>query len=71
MKDLLKIKLFLLCVIALCLLSYKMGQNSNEPKETNEINFVWEGLEKDIPADGDRLINLSTNENTIYLNPAD
>lgn len=45
MKDLLKIKLFLLCVIALCLLSYKMGQNSNEPKETNE--------------------------NTIYLNPAD
>jgi len=37
----------------------------------NSVKFVWEGLENEIPKDGDQLINLSTNENTIYLNPID
>lgn len=37
----------------------------------NSIQFKWEGLEKDIPQDGDKELNLSTNENIIYLNPVD
>jgi hypothetical protein len=37
----------------------------------NSIQFKWEGLEKDIPSDGNQMLNLSTNENTIYLNPVD
>lgn len=40
-------------------------------KQNNSIKFIWEGLEKDIPKDGDQLINLSTNENIVYLNPVD
>jgi len=45
--------------------------NEPLPTPTNEMFFVWEGLEKDVPADGDQLINIRTNENTVYLNPAD
>ena len=37
----------------------------------NSIQFKWEGLEKDIPEDGIQKLQLSTNENTIYLNPVD
>ena len=37
----------------------------------NSIQFKWEGLEKDIPEDGIQQLQLSTNENTIYLNPVD
>lgn len=45
-----------------------------QKKELNKddsIKFVWEGMEEEIPKDGDQLINLSTNENIIYLNPVD
>lgn len=37
----------------------------------NSIQFKWEGLEKDIPEDGIQQLQLSTNENTVYLNPID
>ncbi len=37
----------------------------------NSIQFKWEGLEKDIPLDGIQQLQLSTNENTVYLNPVD
>ena len=37
----------------------------------NSIQFEWEGLEKDIPEDGIQQLQLSTNENTVYLNPVD
>ena len=37
----------------------------------NRIQFEWEGLEKDIPEDGIQQLQLSTNENTVYLNPVD
>ena len=37
----------------------------------NRIQFEWEGLEKDIPQDGIRELQLTTNENTVYLNPVD
>ena len=37
----------------------------------NSIQFKWEGLEKDIPEDGIQQLQLSTNENTVYLNPVD
>ena len=37
----------------------------------NSIQFKWEGLEKDIPKDGIQQLQLSTNENTVYLNPID
>ena len=35
------------------------------------INFEWEGAESDIPQDGIRQLHLTTNENTVYLNPVD
>ena len=37
----------------------------------NSIQFKWEGLERDIPEDGIQQLQLSTNENTVYLNPVD
>ena len=37
----------------------------------NRIQFEWEGLTKDIPQDGIRELQLTTNENTVYLNPVD
>jgi len=71
MKNLITIKLIVLCVATLIVLAYKLGQNSKEVENGNKIIFVWEGMESDIPADGDQLINLTTNENVVYLNPAD
>jgi hypothetical protein len=35
----------------------------------NSIQFIWNDIEESIPSDGDQLINLYTDENTIYLNP--
>ena len=37
----------------------------------HSIQFKWEGLEKDIPEDGIQQLQLSTNENIVYLNPVD
>lgn len=37
----------------------------------NNIKFEWEGLERDIPKDGIRTLQLTTEENIIYLNPVD
>lgn len=37
----------------------------------NNIKFEWEGLERDIPKDGIRTLQLTTEENIIYLNPID
>ncbi len=37
----------------------------------NSIKFKWGGSESDIPQDGIRQLQLSTNENTVYLNPVD
>lgn len=71
MKNLITIKIIVICVVALCLLSFKIGQNSKPIESENKIVFVWEGMESDIPQDGNQMINLSTNENIVYLNPAD
>lgn len=45
--------------------------HNEKVSKSNEIHFVWEGLEKDIPKDGDVMLNLSTNENTVFINPVD
>lgn len=37
----------------------------------HSIQFKWEGSESDIPQDGIRQLQLSTNENTVYLNTVD
>jgi hypothetical protein len=37
----------------------------------NSIQFKWEGLEQDIPSDGNQMLNMYTDENNIYLNPVD
>jgi len=50
------------------------GYNKLENKQNksdNSIQFKWEGLESDIPQDGIRQLQLTTNENTVYLNPVD
>jgi hypothetical protein len=49
---------------------WEINQQKTENKN-NDIIIVWEGSKLDIPADGDQLLNLSTNENVIYLNPVD
>jgi len=38
---------------------------------SNKIVFVWEGLEKDIPQDGEYIQITGTDENTVYLNSID
>jgi hypothetical protein len=35
------------------------------------VKIEWEGLDKDIPADGIVTLKLVTNGNTVYLNPID
>jgi len=37
----------------------------------SNIKFEWEGLDKDIPADGIVTVQFSTNEDTVYINPVD
>ncbi len=37
----------------------------------NRIRFEWEGLERDIPNDGIRELQLTTEENIIYLDSVD
>lgn len=44
--------------------------NTNENLKSN-IKFEWEGLDKDIPADGIRKLQLTTNGDTVYLNSVD
>ena len=61
----------MLCLTTICYLFFKLGTIVEKKSHQNEITFVWDGLEKDIPEDGDQLINLSTNENVVHLNPAD
>lgn len=62
--------LFIFVLFGVC---YWLGWSNCASQEntSNTINFVWEGLESDIPADGNQMLNLSTNENVIYLNPVD
>lgn len=43
-------------------------QIQQKEKESNKIIFVWEGLEKDIPQDGEYIKITGTDENTVYLN---
>lgn len=50
---------------------YNPETNTLHIEFDNSIQFVWEGLERDIPKDGVQQLHLSTNENTIYLNPVD
>ena len=37
----------------------------------NSIQLEWEGLEKDIPKDGEYIQITGTDENIVYLNPID
>ena len=37
----------------------------------NSIQFIWEGLEKDIPDNGVHELQLRIVENNVYINPAD
>lgn len=46
-------------------------QSQQKEKDTNKIVFVWEGLEKDIPQDGEFIQITGTDENTVYLNAID
>ena len=46
-------------------------QIQQKEKESNKIVFVWEGLEKDIPKDGEFIQITGTDENTVYLNAID
>ena len=50
---------------------YNPKTNTLHIEFDNSIQFKWEGLEKDIPEDGIQQLQLSTNENTVYLNPVD
>jgi len=45
--------------------------NAPRENESNKIIFVWEGLEKDIPQDGEYIQITGTDENTVYLNAID
>lgn len=45
--------------------------NTTREKESNKIVFVWEGLEKDIPQNGEFIQITGTDENTVYLNAID
>ena len=47
-----------------------MYSKSIEDTSSN-IKFEWEGLDKDIPADGIVTVQFSTNEDTVYINPVD
>lgn len=44
---------------------------AQKKKEFNKIVFVWEGLESDIPNDGDYIQITGTDENTVYINAID
>lgn len=50
---------------------YNSKTNTLHIEFDNSIQFKWEGLDKDIPQDGIRELQLTTNENTVYLNPVD
>lgn len=39
--------------------------------KSSNIKFEWEGLDKDIPEDGIRELQLTTNGDIVYLNPVD
>lgn len=69
MKNLAKITI----IIAALVLSFFIGKNYKQQnqKTSNEIVFVWEGLEKDIPEDGEYIQITGTDENTVYLNAID
>lgn len=62
-----KLKIIVSCLM---IVSFFLGKLS-EKKDNNEIVFVWEGMEKDIPKDGEFIQITGTDENTVYINAID
>ena len=69
--DLIFGSIFIALIIALFAVAFRIGQLSAKIEQNNKILFVWEGLEKDIPQDGEYIQISRTDENTVYLNPID
>ena len=63
----------LLTVLVVVLICGPMCVNKSDAdsKKGNEKVFVWEGLEKDIPENGDYIQITGTDGNTVYLNAID
>lgn len=70
MKTTFKMFLALVFVFSL-ILNFQFFRKEQAQKNDNSIKFVWEGLERDIPKDGEYIQISVTDENTIYLNPID
>lgn len=51
------------------LISFTLGILTTQLPESKK--FVWEGLNKDIPKDGNVCVQFTTNEGVIYINPID
>jgi hypothetical protein len=69
--DLIFGSIFITLIIVLFGLAFRIGQLSEQIEQSNKILFIWEGLEKDIPKDGELIQISRTDENVIYLNPVD
>ena len=63
--------IFIALIIAFFAVAFRIGQISAKIEQNNKILFIWEGLKKDIPQDGEYIQISRTDENIIYLNPID
>ena len=70
MKATFKIFIGLLFLFSI-ILNIQFFRAEEKRQKDNSITFIWEGLEKDIPNDGEFIQISRTDENTIYLNPID
>lgn len=46
-------------------------QRLNEPKEDNEIHFIWNDDEESIPPDGSLIKIEFTDENNVFIGPTE
>lgn len=68
-----KSKLLKIAVVGvMCVYSFHLGYVSNEQiiDTKRNIKFVWNGLDSEISLDGDHLLNLYTDEDTVYVSNA-
>lgn len=56
--------------ITLTLLIVNINCDQNSPK-SNEIEFIWNDTEESIPMDGELIKIEFTDENTVYIGPAE
>ncbi len=58
------IAILLLCVLFLLILDAK-----KEQQQSNQIHFIWNDVEKNIPSDGSIIRIEFTDENNVYIGP--